>query len=38
MRSFTDRVVRLLASVIICGITIGVGVAAGAQPEAITPR
>jgi acylphosphatase len=36
MRSFADRVVRLLASVIICGIIVAVSTAANAQPEAIT--
>jgi acylphosphatase len=36
MRSFADRVVRLLASVIICGVTIAVSTAANAQQEAIT--
>jgi acylphosphatase len=36
MRSFANRVVRLLASVIICGVTIAVSKAANAQQEAIT--
>ena len=36
MRSFADRVVRLLAPVLICGITIAVSTAANAQEEAIT--
>jgi acylphosphatase len=36
MKSFADRVVRLLAPVLICGITIAVSTAANAQEEAIT--
>jgi hypothetical protein len=36
MGSFADRVVRLLASVIICGVVIAVGPAANAQQEAVT--
>jgi acylphosphatase len=36
MRSFADRVVRLLAPVVICGIIITVSTAANAQEEAIT--
>ena len=36
MKSFADRVVRLLAPVLICGITFAVSTAAHAQEEAIT--
>jgi acylphosphatase len=36
MGSLADRVVRLLASVIICGVVIAVGPAANAQQEAVT--
>ena len=36
MKSFADRVVRLLAPVLICGITFAVSTAANAQEEAIT--
>ena len=36
MKSFADRVVRLLAPILICGITIAVSTAAKAQEEAIT--
>ena len=36
MKSFADRVVRLLAPVVICGIIITVSTAANAQEEAIT--
>jgi acylphosphatase len=36
MRSFADHVVRLLAPVLICGITIAASTTANAQEEAIT--
>jgi hypothetical protein len=35
MRSFADHVVRLLAPVLICGITIAASTTANAQEEAI---
>jgi uncharacterized membrane protein YgcG len=36
MRSVPDRSVRLLASILICGVAMAVAVAANAQQEAIT--
>jgi acylphosphatase len=36
MKSFADRVGRLLAPVLICGITIAISTAVNAQEEAIT--